>query len=266
MTDSLGLDEEETSGRMKVTQLEELIPEIKWGDMLRATLDQFDLDLDVDSLIVTLHCNKYVPELVELLQDTPKRVIVNYMLWRFVLRYMPYISNYFEQLWQQFRSETSDISKDVAFLYLWNINISTATGTYSFIKILVQVNIDQDTRVFGEIDAMVEEVREAFRMVIDRQDWLQPEMKELCSDKLDIMGKKIGYPEYIESIELLDAEFEELDILEDHFLNNIIRMKKHEVWKELKKLSRPVDKNRDWLIQPLVVNAFHNPTANEIIL
>ncbi|CAL4093125.1 unnamed protein product, partial [Meganyctiphanes norvegica] len=105
MTDSLGLDEEETSGRMKVTQLEELIPEIKWGDMLRATLDQFDLDLDVDSLIVTLHCNKYVPELVELLQDTPKRVIVNYMLWRFVLRYMPYISNYFEQLWQQFRSE-----------------------------------------------------------------------------------------------------------------------------------------------------------------
>ena len=36
----------------------------------------------------------------------------------------------------------------------------------------------------------------------------------------------------------------QLDILEDHFLNNILRMKRHEVWKELQKLSRPVDKKR----------------------
>ncbi|KAF2361216.1 hypothetical protein FHG87_008029 [Trinorchestia longiramus] len=57
------------------------------------------------------------------------------------------------------------------------------------------------------------------------------------------MGKKIGYPEYIESDELLNAEFDGLEILEDHFLNNILRMKKYEVWKELSKLSRPVDKN-----------------------
>ncbi|KAK8748017.1 hypothetical protein OTU49_016273, partial [Cherax quadricarinatus] len=104
---------------MTVSQLEQMVPEIAWGRMLRYTLEEYELDLDVDSLIITLHCNAYVPDLVKLLSSTPKRVIVNYLMWRFVLRYMPYISNYFQQLWQQFRSEVPDPFEERTYLSRW---------------------------------------------------------------------------------------------------------------------------------------------------
>nr|XP_053632515.1 neprilysin-1-like [Cherax quadricarinatus]XP_053632516.1 neprilysin-1-like [Cherax quadricarinatus] len=265
MTDSL-TEDDDASGRMTVSQLEQMVPEIAWGRMLRYTLEEYELDLDVDSLIITLHCNAYVPDLVKLLSSTPKRVIVNYLMWRFVLRYMPYISNYFQQLWQQFRSEVPDPFEERTYLSRWKECAGVVNEGFGAALARMYVEKYYDHQISKKIDDLVEEVRTAFHLVIDRQDWLEQEMKQVCSDKLDIMGKKIGYPEYIESTELLDAEFEGLDILEDHFLNNILRMKKHEVWKDVQKLSRPVDKKRDWVIEPLVVNAFHNPTANEIIL
>lgn len=263
MTDSL-TEDDDASGRMTVSQLEQMVPEIAWGRMLRYTLEEYELDLDVDSLIITLHCNAYVPDLVKLLSSTPKRVIVNYLMWRFVLRYMPYISNYFQQLWQQFRSEVPDPFEERTYLSRWKECAGVVNEGFGAALARMYVEKYYDHQISKKIDDLVEEVRTAFHLVIDRQDWLEQEMKQVCSDKLDIMGKKIGYPEYIESTELLDAEFEGLDILEDHFLNNILRMKKHEVWKDVQKLSRPVDKKRDWVIEPLVVNAFHNPTANEI--
>lgn len=266
LTESLGGIDDESSERMTVYQLGELVPEIAWSRMLRHTLDEFDIDLDVDSLIITLHCAPYVPDLIKLVTETPDRVIVNYLLWRFVLRYMPYISNYFQQLWQQFRSEVPDPTEERTYISRWKECGAVVNEGFGAALARNYVEDYYDHTISYKIDNLVEEVRTAFHLVIDRQDWLEQEMKQVCSDKLDIMGKKIGYPEYIESAELLDEEFEGLEILEDHFLNNILRMKKHEVWKELKKLSRPVDKKRDWLIQPLVVNAFHNPAANEIIL
>lgn len=47
--------------------------QIAWGRMLRYTLEEYELDLDVDSLIITLHCPAYVPDLVKMLSTTPKR-------------------------------------------------------------------------------------------------------------------------------------------------------------------------------------------------
>ncbi|KAK7076281.1 hypothetical protein SK128_026429 [Halocaridina rubra] len=176
--------------------------------MLRYTLEQYDLDLDVDSLIITLHCNAYVPDLVKLLSATPKKVIVNYLLWRFVLRYMPYISNYFQQLWQQFRSEVPDPFEERTYISRWKECAALVNEGFGAALARMYVEQHYDQKISEEIDNMVEEVRTAFHMVIDRQDWLEQEMKQVCSDKLDIMGKKIGYPEYIESTELLDAEFE----------------------------------------------------------
>ena len=42
--------------------------------MLKYTIKEFkDLNLDVDNLIITLHCDAYVPELVQLLSNTPKK-------------------------------------------------------------------------------------------------------------------------------------------------------------------------------------------------
>ncbi|XP_076039212.1 endothelin-converting enzyme 2-like [Oratosquilla oratoria] len=260
------VEDDEESGRMTVAQLEALVPEIKWTRMLTYTLDQYDLDLDVGSLIVTVHCTAYMPDLVQLLATTPKRVIVNYLVWRFVYRYMPYISNYFQQLWQQFHTEVPDPFEEHRYLSRWKECAEVVNEGFGAVLARMYVEQYYDQRISAKIDNIVEQVRLAFHEVISRQDWLDEEMKDVCADKLDMMGKKIGYPEYIKSGDLLDAEFDGLEILEDHLLNNILRMKRHEVRKELQKLSRPVDRKRDWMVQPLVVNAFHNPTANEIIL
>ncbi|XP_018016962.2 neprilysin-1 [Hyalella azteca] len=187
-------------------------------------------------------------------------------MWRFVLRFLPYISNYFQQLWHQFRNEVPDPFEERTYVSRWKECAALVNEGFGAALARTYAKAHYAPEVPPQVDKIVEEVRAAFHRVIQRQNWLEKDMKSVCSDKLYLMGKKIGYPEYIESDELLNAEFDGLEILEDHFLNNILRMKEYEVWKELNKLSRPVDKNKDWMIQPLIVNAFHNPTANEIIL
>jgi predicted metalloendopeptidase len=80
------------------------------------------------------------------------------------------------------------------------------------------------------------------------------------------MRDKIGYPPYIMRAKALDKEYDGLQFNESSFLLNILKMRKFEVVKEIRKVQRRVDLDKDWYIQPLVANAFHNPTANEIVI
>ena len=58
------------------------------------------------------------------------------------------------------------------------------------------------------------------------------------------MGEKIGYPPYIMDTKALDKEYDGLEFTEGSFLFNILKMRKFEVFKELRKVHRRVDQER----------------------
>ncbi|WP_183566687.1 M13 family metallopeptidase [Mucilaginibacter sp. SP1R1] len=92
---------------------------------------------------------------------------------------------------------------------------------------------------------------------IKRLDWMSPETKERALKKLAAFTVKIGYPDKWE-------QYDGVTINRDDYAGNL---KTLSVWRynfTVGKLGKPVDKAR-WGMTPPTVNAYYNPTNNEIV-
>jgi len=93
---------------------------------------------------------------------------------------------------------------------------------------------------------------------IDAQDWMSPETKRAAHEKLDAFRVKVGYPDKWRDYSALT-----IDPKKTLYEN----MKQVHIWAHQDMLKRkwkqPVDPT-EWYMTPQTVNAYYNPTTNEI--
>lgn len=76
---------------------------------------------------------------------------------------------------------------------------------------------------------------------------------------------QVGFPKYVTDIIEADKLYHDLIIeTDDVFVSNIIKMANHQMLMEVKKLDEEMDTDKDWLIQPLISNAFFDPSNSFI--
>ena len=92
---------------------------------------------------------------------------------------------------------------------------------------------------------------------IDALEWMSDETKARAHEKLSTFHVKIGYPDQWRSYDALDINPEE------SYLDNSLRAVAFENANTLAEAYKPVNKDK-WLISPQTVNAYYNPTTNEI--
>ena len=93
---------------------------------------------------------------------------------------------------------------------------------------------------------------------IEAQTWMSAETKKNALDKLNSFYVKIGYPDKWTDMSQLVIDAKK------SYYDNIVECKKF--WNEYeinKKAGKPVDKD-EWHMTPQTVNAYYNPTTNEI--
>ncbi|EDL49506.1 M13 family metallopeptidase [Erythrobacter sp. SD-21] len=107
------------------------------------------------------------------------------------------------------------------------------------------------------MDELVANLRKAMAQSIDGLDWMGEATKEQAVAKLDAFDPKIGYRENLET-------YEGLAIASGAPIAN--RMAAAEWgWQDmLSKLGGPIDRT-EWYMLPQTVNAYYNPTKNEIV-
>ncbi|MDE3253613.1 MAG: M13 family metallopeptidase, partial [Bacteroidota bacterium] len=81
--------------------------------------------------------------------------------------------------------------------------------------------------------------------------------KQKAQEKLSAFLKKIGYPSKWKS-------YEDVTIERDDFYGNMRRIARHDYQENIAKIGKPVDKT-EWTMTPPTVNAYYNPTYNEIV-
>lgn len=104
---------------------------------------------------------------------------------------------------------------------------------------------------------LVENLRTAWHEHIDALDWMSDSTKAFAHEKLAAFIIKIGYPDKWKDYSTL-----EIDPEQTYFEN----LKNASVWylkDNLSKLGKPTDKT-EWGMTPQTVNAYYNPTTNEI--
>lgn len=105
--------------------------------------------------------------------------------------------------------------------------------------------------------ALVENLRTALGEHIDALEWMSDSTKVRAREKLAAFTVKIGYPDKWKDYSTLDIN------PENTYYENLRNASAWYVQDNLQKLGKPTDKT-EWGMTPQTVNAYYNPTTNEI--
>ncbi len=107
------------------------------------------------------------------------------------------------------------------------------------------------------MDELVANLMKAYEQSIHDLKWMTKETKVRALEKLSKITPKIGYPDEW-------RDYSGLEIKADDLLGNISRSRRFEHFRQLNRLKKPVDR-KEWGMTPQTVNAYYNPSLNEIV-
>lgn len=109
-----------------------------------------------------------------------------------------------------------------------------------------------------EVLQMIRYLKDVLKKVIKKNSWMSIKTKERALRKLEKMTFKIGYPNKWK-------DFSSLSISDlDSFYEKIMRINEWWFYQDNKDIYEKVDKD-EWHMLPQTVNAYYNPTSNEIV-
>ena len=106
------------------------------------------------------------------------------------------------------------------------------------------------------METLVQNLIEALGQRIDMAEWMTDSTKANAHAKLGTILVKIGYPNKW-------RDYSGLEIKNDSYYANVVRSNEFDMDYMLSKINKPVDKD-EWGMTPQTVNAYYNPTTNEI--
>ena len=109
----------------------------------------------------------------------------------------------------------------------------------------------------AKMEELVQNVVETLGASLEDLEWMSEETRGKAKQKLAKFTPKIGYPDDWK-------DYSALDIAAGDHYGNVTRAIEWEHQRELTKLAKPVD-NKEWFMTPQTVNAYYDPTKNEIV-
>ena len=172
------------------------------------------------------------------------------------------ISGATSQLSDDFRNEAFNFSKVMSGVQQdrprWKRAVSLVSGTMgeAIGKLYVEKHFPESSKL--RMIELVKNLQTALSQRIDEADWMGAETKVQAKEKLNHFIVKIGYPDKWKDYSGMQID-EQLSLYEN--LGNISEFLMQDELK--RKVNKPTDKS-EWLMTPQTINAYYNPTTNEI--
>ena len=104
---------------------------------------------------------------------------------------------------------------------------------------------------------LVQNVKDALADRLGTVDWMTEETRRRSLEKLATMRIKIGYPDRWRDLSAANVGTHA-------FVDNWMRANHFSHQRELGRIDQPVDRD-EWFMSPHIVNAYYNPSGNEIV-
>jgi endothelin-converting enzyme/putative endopeptidase len=103
---------------------------------------------------------------------------------------------------------------------------------------------------------MVHDIEDSMDREIGTLTWMSDETKAKAREKLHMVADKIGYPDHF-------RDYSKLTVVRGDAIGNSIRAVEFENRRQLGKIGKPVDRG-EWGMSPPTINAYYNPSMNDI--
>lgn len=139
---------------------------------------------------------------------------------------------------------------------LWRRVLSTVNGSLGEVlgKLYVERHFPPEAK--KKMNLLVDDLFTAYEARIRSLDWMSPATKRKALLKLASFNRKIGYPDRWRS-------YKGLEIKPGDYVGNILRTSEYEHKRHMRRLGKPMDR-KEWLMYPQTVNAYYQPTMNDI--
>jgi len=107
------------------------------------------------------------------------------------------------------------------------------------------------------MDELVNNLQKSFSARIQKNEWMSDSTKQRATKKLNSFLKKIGYTSKWK-------KYDDVVIDKNDFFGDALAIKKHFLKEKVGKIGKNVDRT-EWGMTPPTVNAYYNPTNNEIV-
>jgi putative endopeptidase len=109
----------------------------------------------------------------------------------------------------------------------------------------------------AKMQQLVADLEAALGARLDRLEWMSPQTRRRAHEKLAAFTAKIGYPDSWK-------DYSALTVRRDDPIGNVRRAAEWEWNYQLARLDKPVDRS-EWQMTPQEINAYYNPSNNEIV-
>ena len=195
------------------------------------------------------------PKKAAIFAATPLDVLKAWMAFGTADASAPYLSKAFADANFEFRAKT--LSGQPEQLARWKRAVASTNAALGeeVGKIYVARYFPAESK--QQMLDLVANIRAALAERIDRLEWMGAATKKAAQEKLARISVKIGYPDTF-------RDYSALVVKADDLYGNIDRSNRLEWQRDLDRLDKPVDR-AEWHMPPQKVNAYYNPTLNEIV-
>ncbi|EDQ01189.1 M13 family metallopeptidase [Shewanella benthica] len=241
-------DSTKTYNLYQVKDLTKLAPDIDWTAYLTTlgVQDQQDIIINQPSFIEGFN---------DVLKANELSTWQTYMKWQLLTHFAGEMTGKLDHENFEFFSKT--LNGQAEQQPRWKRGVSTVNNILGEVVGKVYVKRHFAPAAKERMLVLVENLRGAYGTSIDDLEWMSAATKVAAKDKLAKFNPKIGYPDRWE-------DYSKLTIEADDLIGNNIRANELSHDKELEKLAGPIRK-WEWHMTPQTVNAYYNPTMNEIV-
>jgi len=187
--------------KTKIEQLQKWVPQIKWQEYFMHLMHPHAINA---SEKIVSYSTPYFLRIGEIIESVDKRVLHNYVLWKYMLDLMPHLPSKFQKARTKFRAVLLGVLIDRnrwSRCVEWtNKKLGMAVGS-----LYIRDHFKHDSKETAL--EMIHDIRHAFNDLLHENLWMDKETRIVAEDKANNMRENIGYPEYITNTTRLVEEY-----------------------------------------------------------
>lgn len=228
--------------------LQGLAPKFPWTEMLTAG----GLQAQPQFVVAELDA---VQSLAESFTTAPLDSWRSYLKYHYLVTHAPVLPHAFDDERFDFYGRT--LNGQPQQRERWRRAINTLDGSLGEVvgQLYVKKYFPPDSK--QKMLELVDNLRRAYAQRIRSLPWMSEETKQVALEKLSTFRPKIGYPDKWK-------DYSKLQISPGDAFGNTVRARVFGWQFDVDRLGRPTDRD-EWFLPPQTVNAYYNPTFNEIV-
>ena len=233
--------------KMSLDELKKEIPGIDWDAFLNGIGVKGVTELSVSQV-------DPIKEVEKIINSLPVENQIAYMQWNLIDRAAGYLSD--DLVAQNFDFYGKTLSGKQTNQPRWKRAVSTVNGVLG--EAVGQMYVEKyfPAAAKERMVQLVKNLQTALGERIRNLEWMGDSTKIKAIEKLNSFYVKVGYPDKW-------RDYTGLNIEKDSYWANVKRATEFELDYMLSKAGKPVDRD-EWGMTPQTVNAYYNPTTNEI--